>query len=151
MFFRQNRENLTMRKYNIIWYAADSLEVLCPRHLTCYSMRLQYVILGWPVLQILGLSWEQLVPYLLIFVCQTQDCTIGAGPVTNKWYQSNGFCQLNCYLVVWCYEFVPLTTGSWRRDLSLQSHHKDWRSGGSNQRPLDCKASILTWLCHGCS
>ena len=71
MFLRQNPESLTMRKYHIIWYAADSLEASCPRHLTCYSMWLQYVILSWRVLQILGLSWEQLVPYLLIFVCQT--------------------------------------------------------------------------------
>ena len=36
----------------------------------------------------------------------------------------------------WSFEFnVPLTTRSWRRDLSLKSHHKDWRSGGSNQWP----------------
>ena len=32
--------------------------------------------------------------------------------------------------------YVPLTTRSWRRDLGLKSHLKDWRSGESNQRPL---------------
>ena len=45
----------------------------------------------------------------------------------------------------WCFEFnVSLTTRSCGRDLALESHPKDWRSGGSNQRPLDCKASTLT-------
>ena len=38
---------------------------------------------------------------------------------------------------------VPLTTRSWRLDLGLESDPKDW-SGGSNQWPLDCKASMLT-------
>ena len=47
--------------------------------------------------------------------------------------------------VEWSFGFnVPLTTRSWRRDLVLKSHPKEWRSGGSNQRPQDCRISTLT-------
>ena len=49
------------------------------------------------------------------------------------------------FLWWWWFEFnVPLTSRSWRRNLDLESHPKDWRGGGSNQGPLDCKASMLT-------
>ena len=39
---------------------------------------------------------------------------------------------------------IQLTTRSWRRDLGLKSHPKDWRSGGSNQWPQDCRTNTLT-------
>ena len=47
--------------------------------------------------------------------------------------------------VEWRFHFkVLLTIGSWRRDLGLKSHTKNWRSRGSNQRPQDFRTSTLT-------
>ena len=51
---------------------------------------------------------------------------------------------------LWCFNFnVPLTIMSWRRDLGLESLLKDCRSGGPNQRPLECKVSSLTLTAPG--
>ena len=41
--------------------------------------------------------------------------------------------------------YVPPTAKViWRRDLGLKSHPKDWRSPGSNSRPLVYKVGSLT-------
>ena len=45
----------------------------------------------------------------------------------------------------WSFECnILLTTRSWRRDLGLKSHPKDWRRGGSNEGSPDCRTSTLT-------
>ena len=46
-------------------------------------------------------------------------------------------------LLLWFY--APSTAkGIWRRDLGFKSHLKDWRSQGSNSRPLVYKVSSFT-------
>ena len=66
----------------------------------------------------------------------------------RTWIKSiKGFAEtdFNSQSVEWSFQFnIPLTTTSWRRDLGLKSHPKDWRCGGSNQRPQDCRTSMLT-------
>ena len=46
-------------------------------------------------------------------------------------------------VVLWFY-VPPTAKVIRRRDLGLKSHPKDWRSPGSNSRPLVYKASSLT-------
>ena len=47
-------------------------------------------------------------------------------------------------IVVLGFNVPPTAKDICRRDLSLKSHPKDWRSPGSNSRPLVYKASTLT-------
>ena len=47
-------------------------------------------------------------------------------------------------LVVLGFYVPPTAKVIQRRDLGLKSHPKDWRSPGSNSRPLVYKASSLT-------
>ena len=47
-------------------------------------------------------------------------------------------------VVVLRFHIPPTAKVIWRQDLGLKSHPKDWRSPGSNSRPLIYKASGLT-------
>ena len=60
--------------------------------------------------------------------------------------QRNHFIQRNVVVVVVVLGFYvpPTAKVVRRRDLGLKSHRKDWRSPGSNSRPLVYKASSLT-------
>ena len=52
--------------------------------------------------------------------------------------------RLRKVTVVLGFYVLPTAKVIRRRDLDLKSHPKDWRSPGSNSRPLDNKASGLT-------
>ena len=60
----------------------------------------------------------------------------------SKWYIKGR--SENVVVVVLGFYVPPTAKVIRRRDFSLKSHPKDWRSPGSNSRPLVYKAGSLT-------